>query len=334
MNNWFQYNKQSIITGGVGFLLFLGIAGLGINLYLEEGDLYSKIQKTDRDITSMASKQLPPTDDVVNKLNQQTKAYVDSMGKISEEFAQFKESSVLTHVDPQSFQNALKSEADAWQKACAEKGIAVANEAKWMGFESYRASAPIGRASTMLNFQKAGIENLLDVIMANGVTKFTRIYRPQLPIEKPKAASADNEEADEPVKEWEYLPFEVVFTGNKQSIAKVLNEITASSKYLYVFSSLRIKNEKDKPVSFGVAKKEEKQAKGGSGISLTVQNVGQPESPQDGAEPEKPAIPPREEILQQILGDEKIVVCMALNLVHFKQPASPEAEDSAEGTEE
>lgn len=335
MNSWFQYNKSSAVAGGIGIVLFLGIAGLGVYYSLQESDTYAKIERAKSSIDSMARKPLPPTDKVLEESTVEVEKYETQMSAIRDSYASFQESSALTHVDAQSFQNALKAESKAWQDACKEKGITVANEAKWMGFDSYQASAPPANASTTLHFQKAGIENFLNTMMANGVLKFSHVYRPALPIEKPQAAgaNADREEAgmgnEAP---WQYMPFEVTFEGDRKSVAAVLNAISKSDKYLYVLSAMRVKNEKQTAPAFSLPKAADpKPAATQTGISLAVPGVAAPtQTAEANAAPAPPVV---EEIMRQVLGSEKVIVHMAVNLVHFKQPAAPEGE-AGDGDEE
>lgn len=342
MNNWLQYNKKSAIVGGVGIILFFVIAGLGVSYYLSESEAHDNIWKAEDTISSMSRRPLPPTRKVLDESTELVKKYEADVKGIEASYDQFRAASSMPHIDAQSFQNALKAESGEWLKTCKEKNITVNNEAKWMGFDLYQASAPSANAANMLNFQKAGIENFINTLMECGITRFYHIYRPQLPVEKAKVADADSPPARfanvEEEASWQYMPFEVSFLGDRQSVAKALNAIAKSDKYLYVFSAMRVKNEKEKADVFAVVKPEDKAKTNTAlqgGVTLAIPGVADAApAPKDEDEP-KPVI--SEEILKQVLGDEKVKVHLAVNLVRFpvktEETEAPEQAGDEDGEE-
>lgn len=334
MNSWIQYNKPSVVAGSIGLVLFLGIAGLGVHYWMGESDLYKKIERAQSDIKSMAARKMPPTPEVRENVAALTVQYEKDMETISKSFESFRENSALPHIDPQSFQNALKAESTAWQNRCKEKNITVATDARWMGFGNYQSSAPPATASTLLSYQKGGIEHFLDILTDNGVTKFTSVFRPLLPVEQIRGADEQRDMRDSDRGMWEYMPFEVTFEGNRQSVASILNAINKSEKYLYVMSAMRVKNEKPvAPVFKVAAPPAPKPAATQVGISLA--GTGTSSTPAQ-APPAEEAAPAVEEILRPVLGDEKVQVHLAVNLVHFAQPQNQqvESDDADEDQEE
>lgn len=329
MNSWIQYNKPAVIAGGIGLVLFLGIAGLGVHFYMGESDLYKKIERSQSDIKSMASRQMPPTPEVREEVAGLTARYEKDMETISQSFESFRTNSALTHVDPQSFQNALKAESKTWQDRCKEKNITVAVDARWMGFGNYQSSAPPANASTLLSYQKGGIEHFLDIVTDNGATKFTRVFRPLLPVEQIKPADDQRGSRDAEPGMWEYMPFEVTFEGTRQSVASVLNAMNKSEKYLYVLSAMRVKNEKPVAPVFKIATPPPpKPAATQVGISLAGAGV-TAATPAEAA-PEEEAAPAVEEILRPVMGDEKVQVHLVVNLVHFTQQDNPQEQPADE----
>ncbi len=321
MSSWIQYNKPSAIVGGLGLVLFLGLAGWGVTHYLEAGDINKKIDSAKSNISSMGRKAIAPTEESLNQTNELIEKYQVNMEDIAKSYNTFRANSVLRSQGSQDFQNQLKAERADWLANCKEKGIAVADDASWMGFNSYASGAPITQAVPILSFQKAGIENLLNIMMQNGVVKFTSVHRPGLAEETAtkKTDEAPERAADKPA--WRDLPFEVTFSGKRESVVKILNALAASDKYLYTFSGMRIKNQNQ---SAPVIKTEQADAKpastGGISYNPSVASGG-------AAENDEPAAPVTEVILERLLGKETINVHLALNLVYFY----PESDSAEEG---
>ena len=102
------------------------------------------------------------------------------------------------------------------------------------------------QAASTLGFELKAVNSLVNKLTDCGLSKFIKVYRPQLPIENP--ANNPEEDADEPNQApWTPMPLEIAFQGNRESVLKAMNAITDSQDYLFTVNSIRIRNERMMP---------------------------------------------------------------------------------------
>lgn len=321
MSTWIQENKPSIIAGGIGIVLFAGLIGAGIYASLQESDIHASINSANDTMRSHADEALPPTSAVLKDLKEQLREYEMSMKEASEFFAPFRATSVLGEEDGQSFQNSLKQERDTWLALCKSKNVTVKNEASWMGFDAYRASAPQAQAAPMLSFQKLGVEYFLSELATSGTTTISSVYRAPLASEQMDAKAIEKPSARAAKKatpSYILMPFEVSFIGERQSLSTFLNALTISEKYFFTINAIRVKNEKQNLPVINVPKAE----------AAATQPMGLSLPSKSDNKKEEDASPTVEEILKPLIGSEKVQVRIAANLVFF--PKVQEAKSKSE----
>ena len=312
-----------MLAGGIGFIIFAGLAGAGIYASLEESGIHESIQSANDTMGTHAGEEMPPTADVLKDLKVQLKEYENNMQEVSAFFAPFKEASIVGAEDGQAFQNTLKQERDVWLELCKSKNVVVKNEASWMGFDAYRASAPHAKAAPLLSFEKLGIEYFLSELAKSGATTISSIYRAPLEVEKIDTAKSGDKSGVRNAKKtgqhYIMMPFEVAFTGDRQSVASLLNALTSSDKYFFTVNAIRVKNEKQALPVVAAPK--------AVVASSPLQSIGLAlETKVDEKKDKDPVV--AEEILKPLIGSEKVQVRIAANLVFFlkTQEAAPKSE--------
>ena len=89
------------------------------------------------------------------------------------------------------------------------------------------------------------INSLVNKLAECGLSKFIKVYRPQLPIETPANNPEESDEADQ--APWTPMPLEIAFQGDRESVLKAMNAITGMQDYLFTVNSIRIRNERIMP---------------------------------------------------------------------------------------
>ncbi len=75
------------------------------------------------------------------------------------------------------------------------------------------------QAASTLGFELKAVNSLVNKLTDCGLSKFIKVYRPQLPIENP--ANNPEEDADEPNQApWTPMPLEIAFQGNREKRAE------------------------------------------------------------------------------------------------------------------
>lgn len=348
MSTWFKENKSSVVTAGIGLLLVAGIVGAGISKQFEAEGLLTKIRDAESNIQQLARDKMPPNEQILKTTTEEVKTYTESIAAVAEEYAPYHEKCVLENMSGTDFQNELRKASDTWKKICAEKGIAVAPEAQNMGFDKYVASSPSSEAAPTLNFERQGINFFLSKLAECGATKMIRVYRTQLPIELSPEELAKQQGGKAPAPRggcaaqssgkaiWQAMPFEVAFTGDRQTVSTFLNEILSNDQYLFTVSALRVRNEMKVTPNFEKTKRAtsaaaQKPASTGGGIVLSggdaSATVQQPTSTAE-EKPEAEEIPEAKEILRQVLGTEKVEVYFAANLIYFPSEQATTTEEN------
>ncbi|MEG0024806.1 MAG: Amuc_1100 family pilus-like protein [Akkermansia sp.] len=323
MSNWIQENKPSVVVSGIGLVLFAGLVGAGIYASGLESDAHRAWETAKDTIESHTTQAMPPTAEVVKEVKAQLKDYQADMKDISAFFAPFREASIKGESDGQAFQNSLKQQRETWLALCQNKKVIVKNEASWMGFDAYRASAPQTTAAPLLAFEKQGMGYFLTELTNSGATKIISVYRAPLPEELVEEKSKDDKKKPKarrsaaPDKDYQLLPFEVTFEGDRQSIVTFLNTISSSEKYFFTINALRVRNEKQILPTIS-APKVTTSAPAGVGLAITPDKAQTKDKEED-------APVDAQEILKPFIGNEKILVHLASNLVFFSTPEKKES---------
>ena len=161
------------------------------------------------------------------------------------------------------------------------------------------------------------INSLVNKLAECGLSKFIKVYRPQLPIETPANNPEESDEADQ--APWTPMPLEIAFQGDRESVLKAMNAITGMQDYLFTVNSIRIRNERmmPPPIANPAAAKPAAAQPATGAASLTPAD--------EAAAPAAPAI---QQVIKPYMGKEQVFVQVSLNLVHFNQPKAQEPSEN------
>lgn len=315
MSNWITDNKPAAMVAGVGLLLFVGLSVTGYMVNSKRSELDKKISTASKEIKSANAAEITPSRTSSNELEKELKRYAKAVANLETAYKPFLATSALVPTTPTAFQNELKTFREALIATCKKKNIQITDTSSWLGFQVYSTQAPSVQAASTLGFELKAVNSLANKLTDCGLTKFIKVYRPQLPIENP--ANTPEEEAEEPNQApWSPMPLEIAFQGDRESVLKAMNAITDSQEYLFTVNSIRIRNERMMPPPIaGPAAPKPAAAQPAAGAADL--------RPADEAAAQA-AAPAIQQVIKPYMGKEQIFVQVSLNLVHFNQPKAQE----------
>jgi hypothetical protein len=233
--------------------------------------------------------------------------YRKSLDSIQTAFEPFRPKEIKD-VSPQQFTDRLLAAKTEVSKAFEDAGT-VTPEAFFLGFERYRTSLAAGTTTGVLDYQLAAVKNLLLALAKSGPSELKNIYRQSLPEEDNQAYTPADTAVTRPYS------IEITFLGTEKSVREFVSSMSKVENGYFVIRSLRISNEKKDAPKISDAKFETvpipaSAASGDGGFVLPGE-----EAPAAGTAP-KP-VADSSQILSQVLGNEKILVFLRLDLLQF-----------------
>jgi len=239
----------------------------------------------------------------------------------------------IPNISPQEFTDRLKSVNDQVLQAFAESETTVP-DAFFGGFEEYKTTLARGNATGLLDYQLAGIKDLMLALAKSRASGLNNLHRPPLPEEQGRPFQPQPADIARP------LPLEITFTGSEKSVRDFLTTITKPEGRFVVIRSLRIANAKKDPPRAADAKFDAPAAGsaaapaapaasdifGGAFVLPGDDAAAADDQAADDDAPAAPTPPPApadsSRILAQVLGNEELQVFLRLDLLHFL-PAKP-----------
>ncbi len=314
MSNWITDNRPAAMVAGAGLLLFLGLSVTGYIINSKRSELDKKISIAAKEIKAANAAEITPSRASNRELAKELKRYSKAVSSLETAYKPFFASSTLVPTTPTAFQNELKTFRDALIAICKKKNILFTDTSNWLGFQVYSTQAPSVQAASTLGFELKAINSLVNKLTECGLSKFIKVYRPQLPIENP--ANNPDEEADDSTQApWTPMPLEIAFQGDRESVLKAMNAITGSQDYLFTVNSIRVRNERMMPPPIAnPAAARPAAAQPAAGAA--------PLTPADEAA--APAAPAIQQVIRPYMGKEQLFVQVSLNLIHFNQSKTQE----------
>lgn len=363
MSTWLKDNKSIATVIGIGTLAFLGLTTFGVIQYLDKSKITDEFKQTQRQISTAASQPLPPNPFVVENHVAQVNDYANLLKSIEDSYDQFRPTtSELANISPEEFRNNMNATVDSFKKKAAEQNVKFKNDLR-LGFDAYATIPAIQQATGTLNYQLNAIYWLMERALDSDVTEITRVYRERLPIESaPQAAKAEPRSAGRATaartparsatkaEPYQKMPISLTLKGKRRAIAKLINEITESDKYLFTIQAFRTQTENagaqtiaNKPATPTATAPRPR----GGALNLAFGNNPPPAGGAANAPEENAA----KEVLVPVIGSEQVDFHIVLNLILLEpketgvaapadnseaapaEEVAPGAEPAAEGEE-
>ncbi len=341
--SWIQENK--FVTGLIGVTVVIG----GGILYLgsSQGSAFdAKMEEYETlksQYASLAKSTPYPSKENLKEREKGIAQYRQEISDVRAAFATFRPDA-FAEITPKAFGDARVKVTSGLHQAFKDAEVALPESATEFGFEKYAKSLPKAAATGKLNYQLGATEWLLTKLAEAKPSALVNISRTILPIEAGKAAAEPtprkkgkgkkkgaNQSAQ--ANPYEIMPMELTFTADEAAVREFLKEMVNAKEYFYAIRALRIRNEKQIAPTQKDANFPASVAAGSTGAAQDLfggfdgVNDGEVEDAAEGEVSYNPPAKVSEVILKQVLGNEKLHVHVAFDIV-FLEPKEPTPADA------
>lgn len=355
--SWIQENKfvagligVTVVIGG-GIIYFGSSQGSAFNAKMQE---YESLKGQ---YASLEKATPYPNKENLNERKQGIAKYDEEIMAVHSALVAFSPDAEAK-MTPKEFSDArVKVTADLNQ-AFKDTEVELPDVPIEFGFEKYATSLPKPAATTKLSYQLGATQWLLTKLAEAKPAALLNVNRTVLPIEDGKEAAkpappkegkkkkskkggrkSAKKGASKPTEAppYELMPMELTFTANEAGVRQFLKQMVNSEKYFFSIRALRISNEKQvgptqRDANFPTttpAAEGNPLGGGFDGFLSGVDDGGDPEDADAAAEEEnleELAAKVSEVILKKVLGDEKLHVHIAFDVVLLKPMATAPAD--------
>jgi hypothetical protein len=257
-------------------------------------------------------------------------------------------------ISPQGFQDRLRTSVTNFLKKSADAGMKVAESSGqkfYMGFDVYQTKTPDDKLAPKLLRELKAIEYALNLLPDHRVDELLRVTRSLLPEEGGRKATPTPAPKGGAKKSEPAVPlvnrnaFEVQFRCEPGSLQEILNGLTTAKNQFYVVRNISIENTRQTPPSREeIAQKmappggpadpgaaaPAPQAPGATAPAAAPATApaAAPATPADPNAPAAPAAAPAaptgSEVIVFVVGEERAVVTMLVEIADITPPPQPE----------
>lgn len=256
--SWVKENK---FLSGFFAVMLIGVGVLGFLLFTASSryrDARAQYDEQATELNRLKSLAPYPAAPNVEKIEAQRKEHQASVLALQKSLAATE--IPVEEISEVQFQDKLR-ESVSRVTAKATEGRMALPEKFYMGFALYETQPPRAEAAPLLGRQLKAIELVLMKLIESGVTKLTKLDRPELPEEKEPRSGAssgstsgggrderrgdsrDNGGENTLVKRH---AFDIGFVADQSAFNSVLNGIVSNKTQFYVPRALEVKNEQTK----------------------------------------------------------------------------------------
>lgn len=339
--SWFQENKFLagflIVTAvGAGALGFLAMSAQ--SKFAESEERYDQLAG---DLSRLQGQAPFPSDPNVRKMDELRKAHEAAIVALQADLS--KAEIPVEPISPGGFQDLLKASVDEVRGKAAANGVELP-PTFYLGYAKYESSPPKDAAAAPLARMLKSVKIAVLQLIQERVASITSVDPEPLPEEKDGAPAGDDSEkkgkkggSDGSLVE--RYPFTVVFVGKERAFHSFVNQIVTNKQQFMIPKTIKIANEKTTGPQRGVS----------NAPIFIPDDPGLPPDgtvpPPDGAippapdapaDPNAPAAPPApgvpvnappapgrapaEKALTPVVGEEKLLVNMTIEVVNFTEP--------------
>ena len=285
---WIKENKFLTVFFAVMLVAASGLTYLLISSQANFEEVTNSYKAQSQELIRLQSLAPFPDEANLKKMIEQKDQYVASLAQLQTQMAalQFP----LEPMRPEAYQDLLKKTVDnAVQKA----GPGVLPSRFYLGFDNYQTSPPKGEAAAQLARELKAIELVVNILLDSKVQSITEIRRVPLPEEGLETRpSAANKKAVDNNKALVKTPFEITFVAEQGRMRSALDEIASSKQQFFIIRSILIKNEKEKG------------------------------PPRESSTPATSTASAPAQKLQVIVGNEKLIATVRIEMVNFATPST------------
>jgi len=317
--SWIKENKflavliaVVVIVGGA--LFYLGSASS--SRYSEAKDSFDN---SVNEMKSLAGGDLFPSDKNADAKKKAIEGYLGVAGSLQKKVLAYRPGEIAS-ITPAALTDQLKeTETKLFERF--EASATELPEGFHMGFEKYFGSPAKNEATGKLSYQLKAVEWLLNKVADAKPAKLLNVYRPQLPIETGAAFKMKD-------KTYQAMPLELCFEAEESKVREFLGELANSKEYFFRVnlsrvSSTNLSAPSREDAEFSSAVGQNEVAGGGTDdFNFDFDEADGAADAEAGERvavemPKEVASSPGDKILMQVLGGEKVIIYLSLDLLLF-----------------
>jgi len=334
--SWIKDNKFLVALGSgtlVGLILIFLVGSKGATRYQQAKEDFDA---SAAEVKDFESRPLYPRQENCDGKHKALAEYRQATEALQTAVAGFRPKE-LKNISPQDFTNQLKAVDEEVRKAFEDSGTKLPDPF-FSGFENYKTSLAKSEATGILEYQLAGIKQLMLALAKANVTELKNLYRPLLPEEGGREYKPQDSDVAR------LLPLEITFSGPEKAVRAFFSALIKLHGQYVVIRSIAVTNTKkdpprssdakfDKPAAppptaaddvFGGGfvlpgeepKTDDKKTALGTAPKKTVPGTAPPLAPAPAPAP-APAVADSSRILSQVLGNEEVQVFVRLDIMQF-----------------
>jgi len=338
--NWL---KNNLFLTVLGALTLVGCIGAGVFLAGAKSklDTVSADYETEaRELVRLQRIEPFPSADNVEKIRENVNAFQGLSDGMRETLASTRLN--ITVPAPNEFQQKLLASVNDTVQTAKKQNVGLPEDF-FLGFADYQAALPLNDAVKGLSIQLAGISEIVDLLIANNITRINALARDSVPGEtaaRPTPTPSDarpapgnqapNKNTSSAVPPFTSYGIDLSFTCQHNTFQLILNEIT-KMKQFFIVRAVKVVNERQEGPLRGVAPTPAPETFSQPGVTDMFNPASAPTP-----DPATGEIPVATEAtaassMDFVLGREKIDVVMRIDFVQFANVTEINAKPSSPG---
>lgn len=328
--SWIKDNKFLVALGSgtlVGLILVFLVGSKGATRYQQAKEDFDV---SAAEVKDFESRKLYPRQENCDGKHKALAEYRQATESLQTAFAGFRPKD-LKNVSPQDFTTQLKAVDEEIRQACEDSGTKLPDPF-FCGFENYKTSLAKKDATGILEYELAGIKQLMLALAKSDATELKNLYRPMLPEEGGREYKPQDSDVARP------LPLEITFSGPEKAVRAFFSALLKLPGQYVVIRSIAVTNTKKDPPRASDAKFDRPAAPPSTAVDEVFggafvlpgeepktddKTIGPGTTPKTigpGTTPPltpAPAVADSSRILSQVLGNEEVQIFVRLDLMLF-----------------
>lgn len=316
--SWFEENKFAATLLGATVVVSGALFYLGMEARSEADEAKQSSKNAINRVNGLKAGQ-PYPDDANRKLvKEKVAAFAADTKSFQDSLLKFRPEKMLKP-SPSDFDSSVKDYGKALKAYYTSKEIALSDKI-FFGFEAYSSRMADKKAIQKLEYQRKAFDWMFKALADSGISELNNVHRPLMKSETGAAQDKkkNNKKGGNRVvtSVYESMPIEIAFTGDEDAMNAFLATVANSEKYFFALRSVRVKNEKDASPD---VKDGEFAAPALSGNTELEDMFEGAEAAGEDAEAAGPVKAGGEETIKQVIGSEKVIVHLKLDLLLFNE---------------
>ncbi len=312
LNNmtWIQENKFAVTLLGVSAVASGALFYVGMNARTEAKLANQYNIDAIRQVNCLKNAHPYPNADNRTMVKQKVAAFVADAYAFQQELLKFRPAE-MPSVSPGDFNQKVGEYVKQLKAYYTEKGVTLPQVTSF-GLEAYDRALADKSAIRELEYERNALDWLFKSLADAAPTSLKNVHRQSINAEKNAGVVKRNSittRSNKVESVYQAMPIELTFTGSEQSLKAFLTTLSKSKGYFFAVRAIRLQNEDTESPDLSKAEFAKK----------AVLDVGEDIFGAALGESDDFAETTNEKVIKKLVGDEKLVVYLKLDLLLFKE---------------